>query len=159
MNWCNQKFSSFFFLDLSVENSTNNSPPTSNTTDDSNSNDQNNNQRINRDRSDRNPNDLHISPLIIISARSARRAHATLLNHNTSYRQLKPGTYPPPKIYRNLNRMTHYIEEFNTADKLFVKEPHFSSCGRFIASPHANGFRLLSFNSGEFQKFHHSFLY
>lgn len=38
-----------------------------------------------------NPNDLHISPLIIISARSSRRAQATLLNPNTSYRQIKPG--------------------------------------------------------------------
>lgn len=94
-----------------------------------------------------NPNDLHISPLIIISARSSsRRAQATLLNPNTSYRQIKPDTNPLPKIFCNLDRMSHYIDESNDY-KLFFKESHFSSCGRFIASPYENGFRLFSFNA------------
>lgn len=88
------------------------------------------------------PSDLHISPLIIISARSpSGQAQATL---STSYRQIKPNT-TPPKIFRNLNRMTHYVEE--PKYKMFFKKPHFSACGRFIASPYDRGFRLLSFNS------------
>ena len=89
------------------------------------------------------PSDLHISPLIIISARSpSGQAQATL---STSYRQIKPNT-SPPKIFCNLDRMTHYVEEPNEY-KLFFKKPHFSACGRFIASPYDRGFRLLSFNS------------
>ena len=94
------------------------------------------------------PGDLHISPVIIISARSSRRAQTRLLSPNTSYRQIKPGAGPPPKIFCNLNRMTHYIEELDqcTEEPLF-KEPHFSACGRFIASPSGRGFRLLSFNA------------
>ena len=94
-----------------------------------------------------NPLDLHISPLIIISTvvRSSRRAQATILNPNISYRVIKPASRPP-KIFCNLNRMTHYLEEPNDY-KILFKESHFSSCGRFIVSPCNFGFRLLSFNS------------
>lgn len=97
---------------------------------------------------DTNPSDLHISPVIIISARSSRRAQTRLLSPNSSYRQIKPGTGPPPKIFCNLNRMTHYIEELDQCtEEPFFKEPHFSGCGRFIASPSGRGFRLLAFNA------------
>ena len=89
------------------------------------------------------PGDLHVSPLIIISARSpSGQAQATL---STSYRQIKPNT-TPPKIFCNLDRMTHFVEESNDY-KMFFKKSHFSPCGRFIASPYDRGFRLLSFNA------------
>eukprot|EP00090_Calanus_glacialis_P006803 TRINITY_DN15300_c0_g1_i1.p1 TRINITY_DN15300_c0_g1~~TRINITY_DN15300_c0_g1_i1.p1 ORF type:complete len:707 (+),score=213.18 TRINITY_DN15300_c0_g1_i1:85-2205(+) len=49
------------------------------------------------------------------------------------------------RIHKNVNRLTHYIEESNTG-KGFIKEQSFSPCGRFIASPFGYGVRLLGFS-------------
>jgi len=49
------------------------------------------------------------------------------------------------RIHKNVNRLTHFIEESNTG-KGFIKEQSFSPCGRFIASPFAYGVRLLGFS-------------
>jgi len=90
---------------------------------------------------------MHVSPVVIISARTLnRRAHATILNPNTSYRQIEPGTQNPPHIYKNLKRLTNYCEELNVGHG-FIKEICFSPDGRVICSPYAYGFRLLAFNS------------
>lgn len=91
-------------------------------------------------------NEVHVSPLIIISARTLnRRAHATILNPNTSFKQIEPGSIPP-KIYCNLPRITNYLDELNVGPR-FIKEPSFSPCGRLICSPYEFGFRLLSFDA------------
>lgn len=91
--------------------------------------------------------DLHVSPVVIISARTLnRRAHATILAPNASYRQIEPGTQDPPRIYRNLDRLTHYCEELNVGPG-FIKELCFSPDGRIICSPYECGIRFLSFNS------------
>lgn len=50
------------------------------------------------------------------------------------------------QFHRNINRMTHYIEETN-AGKGFIKESGFSQDGRIICSPFSYGIRLLAFNS------------
>lgn len=90
--------------------------------------------------------DLHVSPVVIISARTLnRRAHATILAPNASYRQIEPGTPDPPRIYRNLDRLTHYREELNVGPG-FIKELCFSPDGRIICSPYECGIRFLSFN-------------
>lgn len=90
-------------------------------------------------------NEVHVSPLIIISARTLnRRAHATILNPSTSFRQIKPDSIAP-KIYCNLPRITNYLEELNVGPR-FIKELCFSPCGRVICSPYEFGFRLLSFD-------------
>ncbi|XP_053204693.1 uncharacterized protein LOC128389180 [Panonychus citri] len=48
---------------------------------------------------------------VIISARTLnRRAHATILAPNASYRQIDPGTQDPPRIYCKLDRLTYYCE-------------------------------------------------
>jgi len=49
------------------------------------------------------------------------------------------------RIHKNVNRLTHFIEESNTG-KGFIKEQSFSPCGRFIASPFGYGVRLLGFS-------------
>ncbi|XP_040576260.1 DDB1- and CUL4-associated factor 10 homolog [Lepeophtheirus salmonis] len=51
-----------------------------------------------------------------------------------------------PRIHRNINRLTHYIEESNTGRGL-IKEVSFSSDGRIICSPFGFGIRLLGFDS------------
>ncbi|RWS02341.1 DDB1- and CUL4-associated factor 10-like isoform X2, partial [Dinothrombium tinctorium] len=90
--------------------------------------------------------EMHVSPVVIISARTlTRRAHATILNPNTSYKQIEPGTRNPPMIYRNLPRLTHYIQELNVGHG-YIKELCFSPDGRLICSPYEYGFRLLAFN-------------
>lgn len=50
------------------------------------------------------------------------------------------------QYHRNINRMTHYIEETN-AGKGFIKESCFSQDGRIVCSPFSYGVRLLAFNS------------
>jgi len=50
------------------------------------------------------------------------------------------------KIHKNIQRLTHHIEESNTG-RGFIKEQSFSPCGRFIASPFGFGVRLLGWNS------------
>lgn len=87
----------------------------------------------------------YMSPVVIISARTMnRRAHATILNPNTSYRQIKEGQ-PPPLIYQNVKRMTHYAKEANVGHG-YIKELSFSPDGRVIVSPFETGFRILSFS-------------
>merc|ERR1711902_250985 len=49
------------------------------------------------------------------------------------------------KLHKNVQRLTHYIEECNKG-KGFIKEQSFSPCGRFIASPFGFGVRLLAFS-------------
>lgn len=48
-------------------------------------------------------------------------------------------------IYKNMPRLTHFIEEPNKG-KGFIKEQCFSPDGRIICSPFVNGVRLLAFS-------------
>ncbi|RWS23083.1 hypothetical protein B4U80_05791 [Leptotrombidium deliense] len=90
--------------------------------------------------------EMHVSPVVIISARTLnRRAHATILNPNTSYKQIEPGTRNPPMIYKNLSRLTHYSKELNVGHG-YIKELCFSPDGRLICSPYEYGFRLFTFD-------------
>lgn len=87
----------------------------------------------------------YMSPVVIISARSMnRRAHATILNPNTSYRQIKQGQ-SPPLIYQNLKRMSYFAREPNVGHG-YIKELSFSPDGRVIVSPFETGYRILAFN-------------
>lgn len=89
-----------------------------------------------------------MSPVVIISARSLnRRAHATILTPNSSYREIKPNQ-PPPHIYTNLPRLMYYTPEPRASQVVnnYAREPSFSRDGRLISSPFLNGFRLLSFD-------------
>lgn len=89
---------------------------------------------------------IHNSPVVIISARTLnRRAHATILAPNASYRQIQPETKYPARIYKNIDRLTHYCEEPNVGTG-YIKELCFSPDGRIICSPFESGVRLLSFN-------------
>lgn len=90
--------------------------------------------------------DMNISPVVIISARTLnRRAHATILNPNTSYRQIEPASKTLPKIFKNIPRLTHYISELNVGPG-FIKEIEWAPDGRLICSPYDYGLRILSFN-------------
>ena len=51
------------------------------------------------------------------------------------------------RLHRNVQRLTHYIEESNTG-RGFIKEVSFSPDGKILCSPHGNGLRLLSFDEG-----------
>lgn len=89
--------------------------------------------------------EMHMSPVVIISARSLnRRAHATILSPNTSYREIKPHQ-TPPQIYMNVPRLMYHVPEPNTGHG-YSKDPSFSRDGRLICSPYENGFRILSFD-------------
>ena len=91
------------------------------------------------------PPESYMSPVVIISARTMnRRAHATILNPNTSYRQIKQGQ-SPPLIYQNLKRMSYYAKEPNVGHG-YIKELSFSPDGRVIVSPFEAGYRILAFN-------------
>ena len=86
-----------------------------------------------------------ISPVVIISARTMnRRAHATILNPEHSYRLIRE-SQSPPMIYENVKRMTHYVKEANVAHG-YIKEVNFSPDGRVVVSPYESGFRILAFN-------------
>lgn len=88
--------------------------------------------------------EMHVSPVVIISSRAQnRRAHATILNPSTSYREINRDEVP--LIYKNVNRLTHYSSELNVGSG-FIKELSFSTDGRVIASPFEFGYRILSFN-------------
>lgn len=85
--------------------------------------------------------------MVIISARTLnRRAHATILAPNASYRRIQPGVRNPPRIYKNLDRLTHFCEEPNVGTG-YIKELCFSPDGRIVCSPYEYGVRFLSFNS------------
>lgn len=87
----------------------------------------------------------YLSPVVIISARTMnRRAHATILNPNTSYRQIRQGQ-SPPLIYQNVKRMCYQVKEPNVGHG-YIKELSFSPDGRVIVSPFESGYRILSFN-------------
>ena len=89
--------------------------------------------------------EMHMSPVVIISARSLnRRAHATILSPNTSYREIKPHQ-TPPHIFTNVPRLMYHIPEPNTGHG-YSKNLSFSKDGRLICSPYENGFRILSFD-------------
>lgn len=49
------------------------------------------------------------------------------------------------KIHKNVNRLTHFIEEANVG-RGYIKELCYSSDGRIICSPFSHGVRLLSFS-------------
>lgn len=88
--------------------------------------------------------EMHVSPVVIISSRAQnRRAHATILNPSTSYREIN--RHDVPLIYKNINRLSHYSSELNVGSG-FIKELSFSTDGRVIASPFEFGYRILSFN-------------
>lgn len=89
--------------------------------------------------------EMHVSPVVIISSRAPnRRAHATILNPSTSYREINREEVP--LIYKNVNRLTNYSSELNVGSG-FIKELSFSTDGRVIASPFEFGYRILSFNN------------
>lgn len=89
--------------------------------------------------------EMHVSPVVIISSRAQnRRAHATILNPSTSYREINRDEVP--LIYKNINRLTHFSPELNVGSG-FIKELSFSTDGRVIASPFEFGYRILSFNN------------
>ena len=89
---------------------------------------------------------MHVSPVVIISARTLnRRAHATILSPNTSYRPIGAGGDRRTYIYRNVPRLTNYALEMNVGQG-YIKELSFSPDGRVICSPFDQGYRILSFN-------------
>ena len=91
------------------------------------------------------PSETPVSPVIIISGRSNRRAsHATILNPNQSYREIRPLDVIP-SVYKNIKRLTHYQREANVGHG-FIKELSFSPDGRVICSPFEYGFRISSFD-------------
>ncbi|XP_044737300.1 DDB1- and CUL4-associated factor 10 [Chrysoperla carnea] len=59
------------------------------------------------------------------------------------HRQSK--TKPTALVYKNMPRLTHFIEEPNVG-KGFIKEQCFSPDGRLICSPFGYGIRLLAFS-------------
>lgn len=89
--------------------------------------------------------EIPMSPVVIISARSLnRRAHATILSPNDSYREIRPHQ-TPPQIFTNVPRLMYHVPESNTGHK-YSKSASFSRDGRLICSPFENGFRILSFD-------------
>ncbi|KAI1297397.1 DDB1- and CUL4-associated factor 10 -like protein [Halotydeus destructor] len=88
----------------------------------------------------------HVSPVVIISARTLnRRAHATILNPNTSYRPISAASAPVTRIYKNVPRLSHYTPETNVGQG-YIKELCFSADGRLVCSPQDHGYRILAFN-------------
>lgn len=88
--------------------------------------------------------EMHVSPVVIISSRAQnRRAHATILNPSTSYREIDRNDVP--LIYKNVNRLTHYSPELNVGSG-YIKELNYSPDGRVIVSPYEFGYRILAFN-------------
>ena len=92
------------------------------------------------------PEEIHVSPVVIISSRTPnQRAHATILNPYTSYRQITSNG-PIPNIYQNVDRVTHYLQELNVGPG-YIKELCFSPDGRVICSPYEFGYRILGFDT------------
>ena len=75
---------------------------------------------------------------------------AFCLNGNRLRQRCPFGARPPPRRYQSMPRLLHCHEELAVAQG-FIKELCWSSDGRFVASPWANGVRLFAFNDRSHQ--------